>query len=76
MGGEIMVLLTVVKNTCGYGMSYWLPILSEKYGLLTPAMVQYSCSIGPLVLGVLVYIYGKRMRIWTKNSYVHQRFDR
>lgn len=70
-----MVVATVVKNTCGYGMSYWLPMLAAKHGLLTPAMVQYSCSIGPLMLGVPMYFFGKRLRVKTRNSYVHQRLD-
>ena len=72
LAGEIMVVATVVKNTCGFGMSYWVPILSEKDGLLTPAMVQFSLAVGPLCLGVLIYFFGKRMRAATKDSHVHR----
>jgi hypothetical protein len=60
LAGEIMVVATVVKNTCGFGMSYWVPQLAAEHGLLAPAMVQFALSIGTLVLAVPVYFYGKR----------------
>ena len=72
LAGEVMIVVTVIKNTCGFGMSYWLPILSAKHGLLEPAMVQFSLAMGPLVLGLLIFFFGKRLRAATKNSYVHQ----
>ena len=72
LAGEIMIVATVIKNTCGFGMSYWLPILTARSGLLEPAMVQYACAMGPLALGVFVYFFGKRLRMMTKDSYVHR----
>jgi hypothetical protein len=72
LAGEIMVITTVVKNTCGFAMSYWIPTLSAKYGFIGPAMVQFSLATGPLLLGIPVYFFGKRLRILTKDSTVHQ----
>lgn len=72
LSGEIMVVATVVKNCCGFGMSYWVPQLAGKDGFITPAMVQFSLAAGPLLLGIPVYFFGKKLRIATKNSYVHK----
>lgn len=72
LAGEIMIVATVVKNVCGFGMSYWVPQLAAKHGLLTPAMVQFSLAIGPLCLGIVVYFFGKKLRYATKDSNVHR----
>ncbi|OJJ44532.1 hypothetical protein ASPZODRAFT_18110 [Penicilliopsis zonata CBS 506.65] len=72
LAGEIMVVITVIKNTCGFAMSYWVPTLADKYGLVGPAMVQFSLATGPLLLGIPLYFFGKRLRMLTKDSPVHR----
>lgn len=71
ISGEIMVVATVIKNTCGFSLSYWVQPLAEREGIITPAMVQFALTIGPMVLGLPVYFFGKRLRAWTKDSKVH-----
>ncbi|PWY90389.1 MFS general substrate transporter [Aspergillus sclerotioniger CBS 115572] len=73
ISGEIMVVVTVVRNTCGFSMSYWVPGLAGRSGLgfLAPALVQLGVTVGPLVLGVGVWGFGKRLRGWTRGSWVH-----
>ncbi|PYI00835.1 MFS general substrate transporter [Aspergillus sclerotiicarbonarius CBS 121057] len=56
ISGEIMIVVIVVRNTCGFSMSYW-----------------FALTVGPLVLGLLVYWFGKRLRVLTRNSSVHLR---
>ena len=42
ISGEIMVVATVLKNTQGFAMSYWVPSLAARNGLLTVCMVQFG----------------------------------
>ena len=70
--GEIMVVATVLKNTCGFAMSYWVPPLAEREGLITPTMVQFALVIGPMLLGIPMYLFGKKLRKLTRNSAVHR----
>lgn len=72
ISGEIMVVATVLKNTCGFGMSYWVPPMSAQQGYIPPAMVEFALTIGPLLLTVPLYFYGKKLRELTKNSGVHK----
>lgn len=72
ISGEIMVVATVLKNTCGFGMSYWVFPLAATNGFFTPAMVEFALTIGPPVFGALLYFYGKSLRRLTKNSSLHQ----
>ncbi|RAK94904.1 MFS general substrate transporter, partial [Aspergillus ibericus CBS 121593] len=51
VAGEIMVVVTVVRNTCGFGMSWWVPRLVARRGFFVAAMVQFAVTVGPLVLG-------------------------
>ncbi|GLA31558.1 hypothetical protein AnigIFM63326_010235 [Aspergillus niger] len=72
VSGEIMAVVTIVRNTCGFSMSYWVPSLAERrLGYFLPAMVQLALTFGPLVLGVPMYFFGKRLRMWTRNLSVH-----
>ncbi|GFF99303.1 uncharacterized MFS-type transporter C1271.10c [Aspergillus udagawae] len=52
IAGEIMVVATVIKNSCGFAMSYWVFPLAARRGWLTPAMVQLALTAGPMVLGL------------------------
>ena len=72
ISGEIMVVATVLKNTQGFGMSYWIARLVAKGGYITPASTQFAFVIGPALLGILLYFWGKNVKRWTKNSSLHR----
>jgi len=72
IAGEIMVVATVLKNTGGFAMSYWVPPLAAREGLFSPAMVEFALTIGPMLLAVPLYFFGKRLRKLTRNSAVHR----
>ena len=72
IAGEIMVVATVLKNTCGFAMSYWVPPLAAREGLFAPAMVEFALTIGPMLLALPLYFFGKRLRKLTRNSGVHR----
>jgi hypothetical protein len=72
IAGEIMVVATVLKNTCGFGMSYWVPSLTASKGNLAPVMVQLALTAGPILLGLPLWVWGKKIRWWTRNSKVHK----
>ena len=72
ISGEIMVVATVIKNTCGFTMSYWVEPLAARQGYISPAMVEFALTIGPMLLGVPLYFYGKKLRRMSKDSKVHQ----
>lgn len=72
MAGEIMVVATVVKNTIGFSMSYWVASLGARRGLVAPAMVEFALTLGPMLLGAPLYFWGKRLRRFTRNSAFHQ----
>lgn len=71
ISGEIMVVATVIKNTCGFGMSYWVSPLAARKGWLTPAMIEFALTVGPILLGIPIYFFGKKLRKLTRNSVVH-----
>ena len=72
ISGEIMVVATVLKNTCGFGMSYWVYPLAAKKGFFTPAMVEFALTIGPALFGLPLYLFGKHLRKFTQNSSLHR----
>ncbi|KAJ5966385.1 hypothetical protein N7481_013099 [Penicillium waksmanii] len=71
ISGEIMVVATVIKNTCGFVMSYWVSTLAEKKGFITPTMVEFSLTIGPMLLGIPIYFFGKKLRKLSQNSFMN-----
>ncbi|KAJ5863482.1 hypothetical protein N7455_007550 [Penicillium solitum] len=71
ISGEIMVVATVIKNVCGFVMSYWVMPMAARRGFLAPAMVEFALTIGPMVLGLPIYLFGKRLRRLTRNSTVY-----
>ncbi|ORY24554.1 major facilitator superfamily domain-containing protein [Naematelia encephala] len=71
ISGDIMVVATVLKNTCGFAMSYWVSPLAQRRGMIAPAMVQFALVVGPMLLGIPLYFYGKSLRRLTKNSHWH-----
>jgi hypothetical protein len=72
ISGEIMIIATVLKNTTGFGMTYWVEPMIEKEGYITPLMVWFVFTIGPLLLTIPMYLLGKKLRMATKNSSVHK----
>lgn len=70
--GELMVVTTVLKNTAGFSMSYWVPDLAKRDGFLTPLMVWYSFTAAVMLLAIPLYFWGKSLRRLTRNSPVHR----
>ncbi|KAK4940470.1 hypothetical protein LTR10_019454 [Elasticomyces elasticus] len=70
--GELMVVTTVLKNTTGFSMSYWVPYLAKKDGFLTPLMVWYTFTAVVMLLAIPLYFWGKSLRRITRNSPVHR----
>lgn len=68
VSGEILVIATVVKNTFGFGQSFWVGNVT----LLQSVMVLFACSAAPCLLAIPMYVFGKQMRRWTRNSKVHK----
>lgn len=71
ISGEIMVVATVIKNVCGFVMSYWVMPMAARRGFLAPAMVEFALTIGPMILGLPIYFFGKRLRRLTRYSTVY-----
>ncbi len=76
ISGETMVEATVCKNFIGFSYSYWVFDVAHasKDGWITPVMIIFACVVvGPAVLAVPLYHgLGKRLRMWSKESDVHQ----
>lgn len=72
VSGEIMVVATVIKNTVGFSMSYWVPSLSNEKGFVVTAMVEFALTVGPALLTIPIYLYGKSLRRQTKGSWIHK----
>ncbi|KAF2485683.1 major facilitator superfamily domain-containing protein [Neohortaea acidophila] len=73
IAGEIMVVATVMKNVLGFCLSYWIFNLAQREGFLTVYMVQFAVDMLPVVLTIPLYLYGKKLRAWTRNSHIHRR---
>lgn len=71
ISGEIMVVATVIKNTCGFAMSYWVSPLAAREGWIPPTMVEFALTVGPMLLGIPIYLFGKSLRRPTRDSKVH-----
>lgn len=67
ISGEILVMCTVFKNTFGFGMSYWTQYLTPTQSVI----VLFVCNVAACLLGIPMYFFGKKLRIWTRNSKVH-----
>lgn len=74
ISGEIMVVATVLKNVLGFCLSYWIFNLSAKAanGWITVFMVQFACTMLPIVLTIPLYFYGKQIRRFYRNSDLHR----
>lgn len=72
IAGEIMVVATVIKNTCGFGMSYWVPQITASHGIIVPTMIQLALTAGALLLALPLWFCGHKFRRLTRNSSVHK----
>ncbi|CAK7224176.1 hypothetical protein SCUCBS95973_005431 [Sporothrix curviconia] len=72
VAGQIMVIATVVKNTFGFGMGYYIVDWIIEDGYTPLFMCELGLIVGPAVLGlVFFYFFGKRLRKLSRHSKVH-----
>ena len=71
VSGEIMVVGTVIRNMTGFEMTYWMPPMVVRDGYITPLMVWFTFTVGPILLAIPLYFYGKRLKTATRNPSVH-----
>ncbi|CAK7216214.1 hypothetical protein SEUCBS140593_002800 [Sporothrix eucalyptigena] len=72
VAGQIMVIATVVKNTFGFGMGYYIVDWIIEDGYIPLFMCELGLIVGPAVLGlVFFYFFGKRLRKLSRHSKVH-----
>jgi MFS family permease len=67
ISGEILVICTVFKNTVGFSMAYWVQDLTPANAVL----VLFATNAGACLLGIPIYIFGKSLRKFSRNSAVH-----
>jgi len=72
IAGDIMVVATVIKNTTGFGLSYWVFDFIARKGVFTATMIQFATCIGPAVCALPLYFFGKKIRRMTRNSNWHK----
>lgn len=71
--GEIMVIMTVCKNTFGFGMTYYMNDWATADGFIPPMMLLMAMTVGFTLIGMVFFMfYGKTCRRWTKDSKIHQ----
>ncbi|CAK7219655.1 hypothetical protein SBRCBS47491_003920 [Sporothrix bragantina] len=72
VAGQIMVIATVVKNTFGFGMGYYVTDWISSDGYIPLFMLELGLIVGPAVLGLVFFsLFGKRLRKLTRHSKVH-----
>ena len=72
IAGEILLTGTLVKNTFGFGISFWLPDWLIRDGsFLDPIMVFFAISAFFGLMTWPMYIWGKKLRRLTAKSNVH-----
>ena len=72
ISGDIMVVVTVIKDVYGFAISYFEPPLVRSYGYLGGACIQGSTVFAFLIMALPLYIWGKRIRRSTRNSSWHR----
>jgi MFS family permease len=69
---EIMVIMTVIKNTFGFGMTYYINDWAAADGFIPPMMLLMAMTVGLTLAGTIFFmLYGKTCRRWTRNSKIH-----
>ncbi|KAJ4518965.1 hypothetical protein HRR78_001055 [Exophiala dermatitidis] len=72
ISGQIMVTSTVAKNTFGFGMTYYINDWAAESGFTGPFMLLMGMTVGFSLVGMVVLmVYGKTFRRWTKDAKVH-----
>ena len=71
VAGSIFVAITVNKNVWGYGFSKFITPWSLKSGFVPPIMLNMSLIFLWCSFGIVFYFFGKRFRMWSRNSSVH-----
>ena len=72
VAGSIFVSITVNKNLWGYGFSKFITPWVLKDGYVPPVMTNMSLMTLWCLFGIFFWFVGKKLRILTKNSKVHQ----
>jgi len=72
VSGEIMVVGTFIKNVAGFSFSYWVPSMGLEDGFHAPILVWYLFCLIAFLLTIPLYYWGKRLRVLTSKSKVHQ----
>jgi len=72
ISGEIMVVATVLKNVLGFCLSYWVFNVEARRGWTAVYMTQFAVSMLPVVLTIPLFLFGKSLRRWTKDSGLHR----
>ncbi|KAJ9606374.1 hypothetical protein H2200_009335 [Cladophialophora chaetospira] len=72
VAGEILVAATVVKNLWAYGMTKYFNNWISDVGYIEPIMVDTALAICFVSLAIPLFLFGKRLRGWTKNSPAHR----
>lgn len=73
IAGEIMVVATVMKNLLGFALSYWVFNVAAKDGFVAVFMTQFAVDMLPIVMTIPLFLFGKKLRRWTRNSQIHRR---
>ncbi|EXJ71189.1 uncharacterized protein A1O5_06183 [Cladophialophora psammophila CBS 110553] len=72
VAGQIMVIVTVTKNTFGFGMTYFMNDWAIKDGFIPPIFLLMAMTVGFTLIGTaLLPFFGKQFRVWTRNAVVH-----
>ncbi|OZJ04080.1 hypothetical protein BZG36_03380, partial [Bifiguratus adelaidae] len=73
VAGQIMVISTVVKNTFGFGMTYYINPWAAANGFNPPAMLLMAITTGFGFIGLIVLlVFGKKLRSRTRNAKLKQ----
>ncbi len=67
ISGEILVSITIIKNTWGFGLSFWV----YKVSLLQDVFIIFAFIAFTTALALPMYFWGKTFRRWTRQSKVH-----
>ncbi|KAH6656051.1 major facilitator superfamily protein [Truncatella angustata] len=70
--GSLFVAITVNKNLWGYGVGKFLTPWVEESGFKVPILVNMALAVVFCSFGIVFWIWGKKFRGMTKDSFVHR----